>query len=130
MPELQQLFNRHCKYIIYLVAIYVLGWGFTSYKPIFMGLILGTLVSLFNHWNLVRKATVFGEAVTSGKKVRSFGTLVRMCSAILAVIIAGKYPNVFHLVSVIIGIMTAYAVIMIDFALQQIFKSHKKREER
>ncbi|MBS4195851.1 ATP synthase subunit I [Lederbergia citri] len=130
MPELQQLFSRHCKYIIYIIAIYVLGWGFTSYKSIFLGLILGTVVSLFNHWNLVRKTTAFGEAASSGKKFRSFGTLVRMCSAILAVMIAGTYPNVFNLISVIIGIMTAHAVIMIDFVLNQIFKSHKKREER
>ncbi|MBS4200698.1 ATP synthase subunit I [Bacillus sp. FJAT-49732] len=130
MPELQQLFNRHCKYIIYLIAIYVLGWGFTSYKTIFMGLILGTSVSLFNHWNLVRKTTLFGEAASSGKKMRSFGTMIRMCSAILAVFIAGKYPNLFDLISVLIGIMTAHAVIIIDFFLQQIFKSHIKREER
>jgi len=53
-----------------------------------------------------------------------------MCSAILAVFIAGKYPNLFDLISVIIGIMTAHAVIIIDFVLQQIFKSHIKREER
>ncbi|MCJ8007921.1 ATP synthase subunit I [Lederbergia wuyishanensis] len=130
MPELQQLFNRHCKYIIYLIAIYVLGWGFTNYKTIFMGLILGTSVSLFNHWNLVRKTNLFGEVVSSGKKMRSFGTMIRMCSAILAVFIAGKYPNLFDLISVIIGIMTAHAVIIIDFVLQQIFKSHIKREER
>ncbi|MBS4223429.1 ATP synthase subunit I [Lederbergia citrea] len=125
MPELQQLFYRHCKYIYYILSIYVLGWGFTSYKSIFMGLILGTSVSLFNHWYLVRKTTIFGEAFTSGKKVRSLGTLVRMATVILAVYIAGKYPDTFHLVSVIIGVMTAYAVIMIDFALQQIFKSHE-----
>jgi len=130
MPELQQLFYRHCKYIFNLLAIYVLGWGFTDYKSIFMGLILGTSVSLFNHWYLVKKTTRFGEAFSSGKKVYSLGTLVRMATVILAVYIAMKYPEIFHLVSVILGVMTAYAVVMIDFVLQQIFKSQKKREER
>ena len=47
------------KYILYFLAIYVLGWGFTEYKSIFMGLILGTSVSLFNHWHLMRKTTQF-----------------------------------------------------------------------
>lgn len=125
MPELQQLFCRHCKYILYILSIYVLGWGFTDYKSIFLGLILGTSVSLFNHWYLVRKTTLFGEAIASGKKVYSLGMLVRMAVVILAVYIAGKYPDTFHMVSVIIGVVTAYAVIMIDFVIQQIFNSQE-----
>lgn len=126
MPELQQLFYRHCKYILYLLSIYVLGWGFTEYKSIFMGLILGTSVSLFNHWYLARKTNRFSEAVTSGKKVYSIGTLVRMATVILAVYIAGKFPQYFHLVSVILGVMTAYAVIIIDFIFQKVMKPRNK----
>ena len=127
MPEqeLQLLFYRHCKYILYLLSIYVLGWGFTSYKAIFMGLILGTSVSLFNHWHLKRKTTQVSDAVTLGKKTYFTGTLVRMGAVILAVYISMENPDVFHFVSVIIGVVTAYAVIMIDFFVQQIFKSQK-----
>lgn len=125
MPELQQLFYRHCKYILYLLSIYFLGWGFTDYKTIFMGLILGTSVSLYNHWHLMRRTVRLGQAVTEGKKVYSMGTLMRMAAVIVAVYVAMKFPDVFHLISVIIGIMTAYAVIMIDFFVQQIFKSRK-----
>lgn len=125
MPELQQLFYRHCKYILYLLAIYFLGWGFTDYKTIFMGLILGTAVSLYNHWLLMRRTIRLGEAVAEGKKVYSMGTLMRMAAAIVAVYVAMKFPDVFHLTSVIIGIVTVYAVIMIDFVVQQIFKSRK-----
>ncbi|GIN69747.1 ATP synthase protein I [Bacillus sp. J14TS2] len=125
MSEIQQLFIRHCKYMLYFLAIYVLGWGFTEYKTIFMGLILGTVVSLYNHWNLYRKTKRLGLAVTEGKKVYGMGMLIRMAAVILAVYVAMEFPDVFHLGSVIIGIVTAYAVIMIDFMIQQIFKPRK-----
>ncbi|MBS4206796.1 ATP synthase subunit I [Bacillus sp. FJAT-50079] len=125
MPELQQLFYKHCKYILYLLSIYFLGWGFTDHKTIFMGLILGTSVSLYNHWLLMRKTLRFSEAVATGKKVYSLGTLMRMAAVIIALYVAMKFPDVFHLISVIIGVVTAYVVIMIDFAIQSIFKSRK-----
>ncbi|MCJ7840571.1 ATP synthase subunit I [Lederbergia sp. NSJ-179] len=124
MPELQQVFIRHCKYIIYLLAIYVLGWGFTEYKAIFMGLILGTSVSLFNHWNLYRKTNRIEQAMSEDKKVYGIGTLTRMAAVILVVFIALEFEHVFHMTSVIIGIVTAYAVIMIDFIVQK-FKPRK-----
>lgn len=125
MTELQQLFNRHCKYILYLVSIYFIGWGFTEYKTIFMGLILGTSVGLYNHWLLMRKTMRLGEAVAKGKKAYTMGTLTRMVAVIVAVYAATKYPDVFHLISVIIGVVTVYAVIMIDFFVQTFLKTRK-----
>ncbi|HEY4551606.1 MAG TPA: ATP synthase subunit I [Bacillaceae bacterium] len=130
MGELQQLFNRHRKYILYLLSIYVLGWGFTSYQSIFMGLILGTAVSLFNHWLMVRRTEKFGDAVLAGRKVRSLGTFSRMAAAIFSVMIAANYPDTFHLISVIIGLMTSHIVIMIDYFISIMIKKDKQREER
>ena len=130
MGELQQLFNRHRKYILYLLSIYVLGWGFTSYQSIFMGLILGTAVSLFNHWLMVRRTAKFGDAVLAGRKVRSLGTFSRMAAAIFSVMIAANYPDTFHLISVIIGLMTSHIVIMIDYFISIMIKKDKQREER
>ena len=114
MPEYKLIFKRVRKYILYLLALYVLGWGFTSHQSIFLGLILGTSLSLFNLWILVRKMKQFGEVMVNGGKIRSLGLLTRMATAIFAVIIAMEYPNYIHLISVVIGLMTAYIVIMID----------------
>lgn len=124
MPELQQVFNRHRKYIFFLLSLYVLGWGFTSYQSIFLGLILGTGISLFSHWLIMRRTVRFGDAVESGQKVRSLGTFSRMAGAAFAVIIATEYPGHFHLLSVIMGLMTIYLVIMIDYFIQQLL-AHK-----
>lgn len=118
MSELKGMYTRQQRYIIFLLAVYVLGWGFTDYQHIFLGLMLGTGLSLFNLWLLVKKTDQFGDSLLSGKKVRSLGMLSRMAAAVFAVIIAMEYPEQIHLVSVIIGLMTSYLVIMIDFFVQ------------
>ncbi|MFD1708739.1 ATP synthase subunit I [Siminovitchia sediminis] len=130
MDNLQLVFNRHRKYILYLLAVLVLGWGFTPYQTIFMGLILGTGVSFFNIWLMVRRMNKFGEAVLSGRKMRSLGTISRMAAAVLAVYIAMQYPDIFNLISVIIGLMTSYFLIVTDALISTLFGKDKQQEER
>ncbi|WP_071460983.1 ATP synthase subunit I [Bacillus massilinigeriensis] len=120
MPEINVMFQRYRKYIFFLLSLYVLGWGFTEYKSVFAGLILGTALSLFNLWLLARRTSGFGDKLLRGEKVRSLGTVSRMASAGLAVLIAFEYPEEFHLISVVLGLMTAYFVIMIDFKIQSL----------
>jgi ATP synthase protein I len=120
MPELELMFIRQRKYMLFLLAIYVLGAGFSSYQTIFLGLILGTTLSLFILWSMVKKHRKFTKAADEGKKVKSLGTLTRMSIAALATVIAMKYPEQFHLISVVIGLMTGYLVIMIDFFIQKL----------
>ena len=118
MSDLRAIYFRVRRYLFFLLSLYVLGWGFTDHQQIFAGLILGTALSLFNLWLMVRKTDQFGEAVTQGKEVRSLGSFNRMATAALAVIIVLKYPDHFHLISMVLGLMTSYIVIMIDFFKQ------------
>ena len=120
MPEMKIMFSRQSKYIIYLLAIYVVGWGFTSYQTVFGGLILGTALSLYNLWLINRKMEKFSRALDEGRKIKSLGTMTRMASAGLAVLLALEFPEHFHLISVVWGLMTAYIVIFIDFFIQLI----------
>ncbi|MBB6447177.1 ATP synthase subunit I [Bacillus benzoevorans] len=125
MTELSEVYARQRKYIFFILAILVLGWGFTDYQTIFLGLILGTAISLFNLWNLARRTEKFGEAVVKGgRKKRSLGMFTRMAASIAGVIIAMEFPEYFHVLSVVIGLMAAYIVIMIDSFLQ-LFNVHK-----
>ncbi|PLT35870.1 ATP synthase subunit I [Bacillus sp. V5-8f] len=128
MPELESMFNRQRTYIMFLLALYVLGAGFTPYNTIFNGLILGTAFSLFNLWSLVRKNRKFSEAVAANKKAKSLGTLTRIAIGALAAVIALRYPEHFHIVSVVIGLMTAYVVIIIDFFIQNLRREQKRGE--
>lgn len=129
MPDLKQHFHRYTKYILYLLSIFVLGWGFTPYPSVFLGLILGTSLSLFNLWLIRKRMERFDRAIDEGKKVRSLGTFSRMASAGVAVLIALEFPEFIHMISTVIGLMMVYIVIMIDYFWQQLIL-HKKREER
>lgn len=117
---------RQRKWMLYLLAIFVIGAGFTPYVRIFLGLLLGTSISFYNLYLLQKKVDLFGEAVTSNQKVKTLGTLSRMTAAILAILIAIRFDAYFHMIAVIIGLMTSYPVIMIDFALSNFKQSHKK----
>ena len=121
MPEYRSMFIRVRKYIFYLLAIFVLGWGFTSYQEVFLGLILGTSLSLINLWLLVKRMDRFGKQFDKGKVIKSLGFFSRVAVAILGVFIALEYPEYFHLISVIIGLMTTYVVIMIDYFIKIAF---------
>ncbi|AJD92329.1 ATP synthase I [Jeotgalibacillus malaysiensis] len=128
MPDIRKHFLRYTKYIFYLLSIFVLGFGFTPFPDVFLGLILGTSFSLLNLWLMKNRMEKFDRAMDEGRKVRSLGTLSRMASAGVAVLIALEFPDFIHLISTVFGLMMVYFVIMIDYLLQQVL--HKKREER
>lgn len=128
MPELQQSIKRQRKYLIYLLAIFVLGWGFTSAQDIYAGLLLGTALSLYNHWIIGKRIDRFSRAAAEGRKTPSLGTVLRMGSAALAAMIALQNPDQFNLISTVIGLMTAYAVIIIDFGIQHFIKRTNGKE--
>lgn len=111
------MITRQRKWMFYLLALFVLGWGFTSYTSIFLGLLLGTTLSFYNLWLMQRKVERFGRAAADGGRVNGIGTFTRLATAALAVLIAMRFEEHFHFLSVIIGLITAYVVIMIDFAL-------------
>jgi len=131
MLEYKSMFIRVRTYIFYLLALFVLGWGFTTYKEVFLGLILGTSLSLFNLWLLTKRMDRFSKAFDEGKAVKSLGLLSRIASAVLGTIIALEYPQYFNLFCVIIGLMAAYVVIMIDYFIEQshLHNYRKKRGE-
>ncbi|WP_066072969.1 ATP synthase subunit I [Neobacillus soli] len=124
MPEIQVMFARQRRWMFSLLSIYVLGWGFTSYQSVFLGLVFGTSLGLFNLWLMARKMNKFGESVSQGKRVRSLGSFSRFATAALAVIVSMRYPEDLHLISVVIGLMTSYIVMIIDFFIQSLH-SHK-----
>ncbi len=47
IAEILEMYTRQRKYIFFLMAIFVLGWGFTSYKAVFLGLTVGYMHQSF-----------------------------------------------------------------------------------
>jgi ATP synthase protein I len=67
---------------------------------------------------MVKKNRKFTEAAAAGRKMKSLGSVTRMSVGALAAVIALQYPDKFQIASVVMGLMTAYFVIMIDYFIQ------------
>lgn len=127
----EQMIARQRKWMLYFLVILVLGAGITPYKQIFLGLFLGSIASFYNLYLLQRKTKDFVESVAekqSRGRTKGIGMLSRFAAAILAVFIAVRYEAYFHIIAVIIGIMTSYVVIIIDFIL--FHNKHESLRER
>lgn len=117
MQQYESMIRRQRKWMFYLLAILVIGAGFTPYPRVFLGLFLGTALSFYNLWLMQRKINQLGKASAEKRSSQGIGTFTRLASAVLAVWIALRFTEYFHLIAVVIGLMTAYIVIMIDFML-------------
>jgi ATP synthase protein I len=117
MTNNEMMMARQRKWMFYLLAILVLGAGFTPYLRIFLGLLLGSSISFYNLYLLQKKTIEFTEAVAKKEKARGLGTISRLAAVALAVVIALRYEAYVNMTAVIIGLMTSYVVIMIDFIL-------------
>ncbi|SHG68996.1 ATP synthase subunit I [Ornithinibacillus halophilus] len=119
MQEYEKRAARQRKWMFYLLAIFVLGAGFTPYVQVFLGLLLGGVVSFYNLFLLQKKTTEFTEAIATERRPKGLGTVSRLAATALAVIIALRYEEYFNMIALIIGLMTTYVVIMIDFLIKQ-----------
>ncbi|TFB19301.1 ATP synthase subunit I [Filobacillus milosensis] len=124
------MMRRQLKWMLYLLAILVVGWEFTEYQTFFAGLILGAGISALNLWLLQFKINRIGQGIVDddGKK-RTLGMLTRFGTAALAAVIALQYPKIFDMVAVILGLMTPYLVIIIDYFFHQTELTTRKRGE-
>ena len=112
METLQEIYTRQKRVLFFLLALFVLGWGFTDFKQIFAGLILGSLFGLYNFWILIRRMNKFDRALTEGKRRTSLGTAMRFASGVAAAAIAISLPEQVDLVSTVIGLMIPYVLLL------------------
>ncbi|WP_217586408.1 ATP synthase subunit I [Lentibacillus saliphilus] len=117
MSNYERMSIRQRKWMLYLMALFVLGAGFTPYSTIFYGLVLGSAVSFYNLYLLQKKIEEFTGAVVAETKTRGIGTMSRFAAAAFAIIIAIRFEAQINMIAVVIGLMTAYIVIVIDFIL-------------
>lgn len=109
--------KRYTIWTTVLIIIFVLIALLLTESAFFLGLALGSVFSLLNLWTTYTQVERIGKSFDEGKKSMvgiPFGTLTRILSAIIAVLIATAYPAVFSLTGVIIGLMITYIMIMIE----------------
>ncbi|WLV24189.1 ATP synthase subunit I [Aciduricibacillus chroicocephali] len=129
MSHFDTMAARQRKWMFYLLALFVLGAGFTPYHRIFLGLLLGTVFSFYNMWLLQRRVKYLGDAVERNERPKGLGTAARFASAVAAIAIAGKYVMHLDVLSVILGLLTSYIVIVADYLLFELHKSKIKEGE-
>ncbi|WP_405097520.1 ATP synthase subunit I [Oceanobacillus sp. FSL H7-0719] len=115
MFEFDSMVARQRKWMLYFLALFVLGAGFLPYTRVFNGLVLGGAISFYNLWLLQQKTRAFGDAVaTTGEPRSGLGTFSRMAAAVLGVVVAMRFEENFHIIAVVIGLMTSYLVMGLD----------------
>lgn len=115
MSNYNSMITRQRKGMFYLLAILVLGAGVTPFHRVFLGLLLGGIVSFYNLWLLQMKIDDFAESVAKSHTAKGLGTFSRLAAAIFAVIMALRFEEYFSIIAVVIGLMASYLVIVIEF---------------
>ena len=69
MLDLHHIFAMQKKALFFLLALCVLGWGFTPYGTIFAGIAVGAFFGTYNFWILVRRMERFDRAISEGTAV-------------------------------------------------------------
>ena len=87
MIDVHGLVQRQKKYMYYLLALLVLGWGFTSYKDVFLGLIIGTIFSFLSLRIIARRTDKLLDRVTNGENVKFKATAVSTYSRFATIVI-------------------------------------------
>ncbi len=114
MQTLQEIFKKQKKALFFCLALFVLGWGFTEYKTVFAGLILGSLFGLYNFLILVRNMERTERKFSEGKQSISLGTAFRFASGIAAVALATAMPRHFDLIGTVIGFAIPYILLLLE----------------
>lgn len=97
----------------FLLAVYFLGWGFTAYDSVFLGLILGTFVSFLNALYTAYKVDQFGRRLAAGRQPGGVGMLTRFSTAALAALVAIRFPDVIHIGAVVVGLVTVPLIFLV-----------------
>jgi len=114
MDEYDKMVKVQRKWMIIYLAILVIGLGVLPYKQILLGLLLGSIVSVFNIWFLQKRVKRFGEAIAGGRSVAGLGTLMRMLTSVMAIAIALKFDQLFHIYATIIGLVSSYLIMLVE----------------
>lgn len=123
MNDFESMVDRQRKWMFSLMAIFLLGAVLTPYDRIFLGLLLGNVISYYSLRLLQNRIKRFGETVIEGRSARGFGTLFRIGGAVLAVYIAIRFEDKFHMIAVIFGLATSYIVILAESIFRSIADS-------
>jgi len=127
MEEYERLVERQRKWMLYLLVFFLIGASITSHQRIFLSLLLGYVVGYYSLRFLQSRIKAFGRAVVEKGSSANLGTFIRLGGIAVVAVMALRFPEKVHLLSVIAGIGIAYVILFFDFTLQAIAADKESR---
>jgi ATP synthase protein I len=87
----------------------------TPYHAFFGGLLLGATVSLYNYLYLSWKVRQVIALVQAGARAGGNGIINRFLAVAAATLIAAKFPGVFDIKGVLIGLLLCYVLSILSY---------------
>lgn len=127
-----QHIRRVAMWTVFVLAGSILGWGNSPYPTWFAGLTLGTgfglISAIFTAWK-IHKAGEIAIQYQGQKKRPSIGTPTRFALAALATLIVLRYPEMFSLSAMVIGLMVPTVLAFIDMLYSTLTEKDKNADE-
>ncbi|SFE61340.1 ATP synthase subunit I [Alteribacillus iranensis] len=110
--------KEYVQFTLFVMALYVLGFGFTPYEDWFLSLGVGSVIGLFNLWSMYRDVKKTGEAAEQQKAAFTFGMVSRLAAGAVAALLFIRFPEVFRIAGLAGGVMTPYVIILFHSLMQ------------
>lgn len=114
------------KWMLCLLIMTALLALITPFTRFFVGLLLGSSISFYNLWLLQRKVYDFGKAVVGTGSSLGLGTLTRIVTSILGVVIALRFEEFINLYAVVIGLASSYVVLVVDSFIRALLETRRQ----
>ncbi|WP_280770514.1 ATP synthase subunit I [Salipaludibacillus daqingensis] len=114
MNDIRVLVKRYSIYTAIFIALLVIIALFSSEPAFFMGMAFGTSFSLVILLTTYFQVKRIGKSLSDRKFRFSIGTLGRMITVVVAIIVAQQFPHYLNLTGVIIGLAVTYIILLID----------------
>lgn len=127
MQEFDQLVGRQRKWMLYILALFILlAAALPEYRPLFLGLLLGSVISYYGMRLLQNRLRKFGNtAIESGKPI-GLGSFIRLIGGVLAVFLTFYLDGKVSYVGVVAGLGVSYVVLLVDASIYYVWKDLKK----
>lgn len=127
MQEFDQLVARQKKWMLYILALFILlAAALPEHRPLFLGLLLGSVISYYGMRLLQNRLKKFGEtAIESGKPI-GLGSFVRLLGGVIAVFLTVYLGDKVNYFGVVAGLGMSYVVLLVDASIYYVWKDLKK----
>ncbi|WP_157800918.1 ATP synthase subunit I [Bacillus solitudinis] len=129
MTSIESKMKHYSVTVSIFTSLFLVGYLFSSYPDVFLGLLLGTTAGLFNLWTTYSKAQVVGSVADNVKQrsifsfvVAGLGFIIRIGVILCSIWLVAKFPDNIELFAVITGFSLIYVIIIVDMLIQIVRK--------